>query len=227
MFSMSTEGIETFPHLIGKEIIYGPFLPEVFCEYQELGAGDKLLSSHELKLHHEYLLILSDNYGLIRYNTGDIFKVTKIIHGHPNLEFLRRREMTSSLTGEKITEQQVLALFTFLRLNDPSFESVFMTVFPALLNGEAFYVLGVFSFSIPSDVQEKAQDFLANENIEYKEKVESGRLKDLRVKSFDLFSFAKLMKSEDAMESQFKILPLYERPIELDQKFLFDLSLEF
>ncbi len=54
-------------------------------------------------------MVLSNNSGLYRYNIGDVVRVTRFMKQTPCVEFLHRFGATSSLTGEKLTEVQVVA----------------------------------------------------------------------------------------------------------------------
>jgi hypothetical protein len=66
------------------------------------------LRAHELEVGREYFLVLSNWAGLWRYSLDDRVRVTGRHHHSPVLEFLSRGLHTASITGEKITENQVV-----------------------------------------------------------------------------------------------------------------------
>ena len=66
------------------------------------------LRAHELEPGGEYFLVLSNWAGLWRYSIDDRVRVTGRFGQSPVFEFLSRGLHTSSITGEKITEYQVV-----------------------------------------------------------------------------------------------------------------------
>jgi len=50
---------------------------------------------------------MSTQAGLYRYNIGDVVRVARFVGRTPVLEFLHRTGNTCSLTGEKLTEDQI------------------------------------------------------------------------------------------------------------------------
>ncbi len=67
-----------------------------------------VLRAHELEVGAEYFLVLSNWAGLWRYNLDDRVRVTARHGQSPVLEFLSRGLSTANITGEKITEHQVV-----------------------------------------------------------------------------------------------------------------------
>jgi len=67
-----------------------------------------VLRSHELEEGGEYFLLLTNAGGLWRYDLGDRVRVTGWLGQAPLIEFLSRDAHTASLTGEKLTEDQVV-----------------------------------------------------------------------------------------------------------------------
>ncbi len=71
--------------------------------------GLTVLRAHELRKGGQYFILLTNHTGLCRYHIGDIIRVTDFIGSTPVIEFLSRGSHTSSVTGEKLTEHQVVA----------------------------------------------------------------------------------------------------------------------
>ena len=77
------------------------------------------LRAHELAVGGEYFLVFSNWTGLMRYNLDDRVRVTGFDGQAPVYEFLSRGLRTTSLTGEKLTEHQVVAAMDRATANTP------------------------------------------------------------------------------------------------------------
>ena len=209
MYSMSTETIETLPHRVGDKLHFFPVVKGMYPEFQEQET-ERILSPFELEAGKVYELVVSDEWGLRRYATGDLFLVKELVNSLPDLAFVRRKGRTSSLTGEKLTEEHVREL----SLSLSSLTKFPLTLYPVSRNGETGYELAVIGkTSLPDDFAAKAEAELSRINQEYGSKVSSGRLRPLSVKVLTEHELANLMGKESHWESQFKILPLYEKLI--------------
>lgn len=67
-----------------------------------------ILQAHQLQLNQEYYIFITNTAGLYRYNMGDLVRVTGFAQQTPLIEFLSKGAHTSSITGEKLTENQVV-----------------------------------------------------------------------------------------------------------------------
>jgi hypothetical protein len=79
---------------------------------EEADAGGATIAMHELPELADgqgYRPVLTNHRGLYRYLMEDVFYVEGWHRGVPIMRFSHRHGMTSSLTGEKLTEVQVLA----------------------------------------------------------------------------------------------------------------------
>jgi hypothetical protein len=80
-----------------------------FVPAAEYGTPDPtVLRSHEVRHGEEYFLLLTNHGGLYRYDIGDRVRVTGQVGQAPVIEFMSRDAHTSSLAGEKLTEDQVV-----------------------------------------------------------------------------------------------------------------------
>lgn len=66
------------------------------------------LLAHQLEVGGEYFLVVTNWAGLWRYNMDDRIRVVERLGESPVFEFLSRGLHTASITGEKITEHQVV-----------------------------------------------------------------------------------------------------------------------
>lgn len=109
---MASEGVMAVPIEDGRSggvLAVGANFYE-FVPEDEIDAPDPtVLSPHELEVGRTYVLILSNASGLYRYNIGDVVRVVRFERRTPVIEFLHRAGSTCSLTGEKLTEDQVTA----------------------------------------------------------------------------------------------------------------------
>jgi hypothetical protein len=91
------------------------FVPEDQITSLEPCAGTTLpgnltvLRADELDKGRVYSIFLTNDAGLCRYHIGDLVRVTDHAGSTPVVAFLSRGAHTSSVTGEKLTEYQVVA----------------------------------------------------------------------------------------------------------------------
>ena len=110
--TQSSECIMAIPlrdGMSGGLLAYTCHFFEFIAEKDIEAANPATLQPHELEEGHTYELVVTTGGGLIRYRMGDCFRVLGFRGRTPMLEFLHRKGRTSSITGEKLTEQQVLA----------------------------------------------------------------------------------------------------------------------
>ena len=222
MYSMSTETVETIPYFKPDDIAFLPIAGGVVYEFIEEGAMDhvdNLVNADELEPGKLYTMVVSDNYGLQRYQTGDLFLCRRMIEGLPDLVFVRRRGLEYSFTGEKLTGEQLSVVFETLRTLYPEFLGErFLTCVPSQpLQGLPHYKLLLVGnpcnrFSIPGDLlANRCEELLFEMNCEYRSKRGSGRLGPMRFMEIEIAEFAKRLAENGNWESQFKFLPLCRR----------------
>ncbi|MGD9856536.1 MAG: GH3 auxin-responsive promoter family protein, partial [Planctomycetaceae bacterium] len=81
------------------------FIPE---EQIEQPQPDTLLA-HELEIGCSYCILLTTASGLCRYDIRDVVRCTGHVGTTPLLEFLHKGAHIANVTGEKVTESQVVA----------------------------------------------------------------------------------------------------------------------
>lgn len=64
---------------------------------------------HELETGRDYVVVLSNMTGLVRYRLDDVVRVRGRIAETPLIEFIYRAGRVASVAGEKLTEHQVVA----------------------------------------------------------------------------------------------------------------------
>jgi hypothetical protein len=133
----------------------------------------------DLEVGRSYVVLLSTSAGLYRYNIGDVVRVRAMRGRTPVVEFLHRSGATCSLTGEKLTEQQVIEAMSVVSLRHGLAVEGF-TLHPAS-NGFPHYVLLVELSAAagpadPSQLLNAFEDELCARNTEYRAKRRSERL---------------------------------------------------
>ena len=102
MFSMSTETIQTEMLVRRSDFHFLPTGEKILYEFIEEGNEDReefIVDAMDLKVGHNYTMIVSDPWGLERYQTQDVFRCVGKVHGAPDLKFIKRRGLSYSFTG--------------------------------------------------------------------------------------------------------------------------------
>ncbi len=162
-----------------------PNLFQTYFEFVERGAweaGDAaFVGLHELEHGGEYYVFVTTQDGLYRYDMNDIVRVNGRVHETPTLEFVQKGKGTTSITGEKLTESQVLSAA------------------PAVLSqrgvGQRFFIViadeeaAAYTMYVEADrheggdgIAQEVDERLSKLNVEYEAKRKSGRLAPLRLR---------------------------------------------
>ena len=159
-----------------------PALLDTYFEFAgrddwETGSAD-FRCLHELEPGREYYVFVTTSDGLYRYDMNDIVRVNGSVHATPTLEFVQKGKGTTNITGEKLTEAQVLTAVTEA-LRERAIRPRFFIV---LADPEASaYTLYVEADS-PREragLGDEVDRRLCALNIEYEGKRKSGRLQPL------------------------------------------------
>lgn len=237
MYSMSTETVETLTWFDGDAVRFLPIADDVLYEFLPEGVADDpaaLLGAHELAPGRCYTMVVSDCYGLTRYQTEDLFRCVARVGEAPDLRFLRRQGLSYSFTGEKLTDQQLTTAFATLRAALPVLPGlgIQLTMVPCWPDASAVpgYRLVLahprrerppeLHDAVAADAAARLDALLCSINRELAGKLASGRLAATRpaVMSYDRLATALDPKTRDqrdvarrSFDTQFKLLPLYRR----------------
>lgn len=215
MLSMSTETIETVAGLQNDAPSFVPLAPGVLYEFVEDGLEDhpeNLIAPELLVPGKLYSMIVSDAYGLRRYQTEDLFLCAGSVSGIPDLRFSRRRNLSYSFTGEKLTADQLRIAYDEVESQFPEVRlNGFLTCFPSTCPAPSYRLifvrtgraLSASGAAIASIVEKK----LGEINREYKAKRESRRLGEMTFQAVPIREFVSKTTGA-AAGSQFKFLPL-------------------
>ena len=162
-------------------------------------------------------MVISDAYGLRRYQTDDLFLCKRKINGLPDLAFVRRRSLEYSFTGEKLTAEQLSTVFDQLRALYPSIlAGRFLTCVPT----QPSHAIPHYNVLLIGNRHSNSHDLLATRcdqllseiNCEYKSKRASGRLGPITFIEIETRDFAEQLARNGNWETQFKFLPLHVLP---------------
>lgn len=138
-----------------------------------------VLEAHELQTGRDYFLLLTNASGLYRYNIFDVVRCTGWHHATPLLEFLNKGSSISNITGEKLTEHQVVLAVTSLAAEHGLSLGTY-SLAPCWHERLPYYSLfleqGHPSTDWPREFADQLDQHLCQSNIEYAAKRSSGRL---------------------------------------------------
>jgi hypothetical protein len=228
MYSMSTETPQTTPCYRGDRVAFVPLAPDVLYEFLPEGATDddvhRLVAPDALAVGQRYTMVVSDTYGLTRYQTDDLFECVGHVGQLPDLRFVRRRSLSYSFTGEKLTGAQLQLAFDRARMEFGLGHDVFLTCIPSsprdgsLPHYRLIHVArseGEREIRTSMDAVAAFCDHtLGVINPEYATKRASRRLGALRGARIDRDEFLTRAGADPkgTWEAQFKFLPLVTRP---------------
>ena len=188
-------------------------LPEYyFYEFMKVEDRDKtdppVYRAHELESGTRYFIIITNNSGLYRYDINDIIEVKGFFNRTPRILFVQKGEGITSITGEKLSEEQVI-----IALNEIKKTAGIENYMMICDETNSQYKLFV-EFSKNCSREEKKKTIshldtrLSEINLEYEIKRKSGRLKKpvLVEMAEDSYQIVKemLIKKGLAKEGQFK-----------------------
>jgi hypothetical protein len=149
-----------------------------FIPVDELRANHPTaLEGHELEVGRDYYILLTTSGGLYRYNIHDVVRCVGFQGQAPLLEFLNKGKNFSNLSGEKLSEHQVIRAVE-KTLDELSLPVDFFTVAP-VMEGQPRYVLLLEEKTHQrryAEIAARFQEHLSYLNEEYAEKCASGRL---------------------------------------------------
>jgi hypothetical protein len=162
----------------------------------------------ELQEGRRYRLVVSHTGGLYRYDLNDLVECTGFDQGAPRLRFVRKASGVLSVTGEKVSEDQVVAVMASLGEDLVGFTvGLRMAEVPA-------YQLAVEGRPGP-DLAARFDAALQAHNVEYAAKRASARLAPMELVQLPEGAYAAYRRwriQQGATEGQVKDLVLAARP---------------
>lgn len=167
----------------------------------------------ELEVDREYVVVLTNDAGLIRYRLDDVVKVRGWVEHTPVLEFLHRAGRVSSMAGEKLTEHQLVQAVRSAckRLAIPEFDFV---VGPRWADPPS-YVLSAHA-DVSDALVGAIDESLGEQNFEYQSRRKSNRLGGLSFRALGPGAIdrmdQRLMASRRSTTEQYKRPCLFTEP---------------
>jgi len=155
-----------------------------FVSVDEIDSSSPIaLAAHELQRDQDYYILLTTSSGLYRYNIRDVVRCVGYWGSTPLLEFRHKGSHISSITGEKITESQVVAAVREA-CDERGIRLTQFTVTPIWGDppGYTLYVSAAEKIAEPvlGGLAELLDRCLGKLNCEYREKRDSGRLAEMK-----------------------------------------------
>ena len=191
-----------------------PTLHNTFFEFVEQDDWEndhaRFLGLHEIETDQSYYVLVTTTNGLYRYNINDIVRATQHLNSTPSLEFVQKGKGVTNITGEKLTEFQILQAIYKMR-SKHGFEPDFFVVLADEINAQ--YLLCC-EFDGSANADEIASSFdhsLQRLNIEYQSKRKSQRLlpiRFVRLPAGSGFAYRSERIAAGQRDAQFKYLHL-------------------
>lgn len=184
------------------------FVPEITME-----AGQpKFLTADQLELHGRYYIYFTTSAGIYRYNINDVIEVVGFLNRTPVIQFVRKGMGVSSITGEKLTEEQVRIALSYA-VNQLQLKQIQHFTAAVELDHPPYYTLFA---ELKSDLPEPVRNefvrvfdhSLQAQNLEYQDKRQSKRLGTPVLNIVPPGTYLKLRQqrvAEGAPEAQVKI----------------------
>ena len=140
-----------------------------------------VLTCADLQPNRDYYILFTTSGGLYRYDINDVVRVVDFYRDVPLIEFVRKGRGMTSLTGEKLAEQQVTAaMMTATEALGLDQAIRHFTAVPKFGTPARYAFLIELTEDIPDDrlqaFAERLDRAIGEENVEYEAKRESLRL---------------------------------------------------
>ena len=176
---------------------YFEFIPEA----EHGSSNPTVLEAHELTPDRNYFILLTTSSGLYRYDICDVVRCTGFFGTTPVLRFLHKGAHISNLTGEKISESQVVDSVRHA-LDTNRHRVNYFTLTP-VWNDPPYYQLLLEADDVPTSelaerLSEATDTKLQELNCEYQEKRSTGRLGPLRTTRLQSGTWRRLAEQRQA-----------------------------
>jgi hypothetical protein len=214
--SSEFRGTFTYDHASGAGI---PSLQDNFFEFvsvKERHAGmQHFLTLEQLAAGEEYYIFATTRGGLYRYDMNDIVRVENFLHRTPLLRFVQKGRGVTSITGEKLYENQVTAAVAAALQAAGVQSSFYLMTADRALPGYCLYIESD-GLSPPGAAKfaRHVEQQLSRINLEYAAKRGSGRLAPLEVRPLQSGCsehFRAECVRRGQKEGQFKVVALQYR----------------
>jgi hypothetical protein len=160
---------------------YFEFIPEAEIDRPQ----PVVLAAHEVEAGKSYFIVPTTKFGLYRYHISDLVRVTGFYNKTPLVEFLSKGAHFANLTGEKVSEYQVVQAMAEI-LHELNLTLTAYSVAPCWDDEQPYYGLFVERTDLTGVDQgqrlaEALDRQLVQRNVEYAAKRASARLGAIRL----------------------------------------------
>jgi hypothetical protein len=199
------------------------YLLEFIEEKEKEQKNPKIYKLHELQQGKRYFIIFTNGSGLFRYDINDIIEICGFYNDTPIFKFIQKGEGVTSITGEKLTEQQVIEGIKKTS-DDLGVKVEFYNMF-CDLKGHSYKLFIEYEEKTKKDKKakflESFDSILKTFNPEYEAKRGSGRLDAPEIYELQSGAYEKLKSSlvakGVAKDGQYKDMYLSKKPDILEE----------
>jgi hypothetical protein len=177
-----------------------------FIPADEHGDPDPtVLEAHELEQGQDYFILLTTSAGLYRYDIFDMVRCTGFVGEMPTLRFLNKGRHFSSITGEKLSEHQVV-LAVSKSFNELGLAPVTFTLAPTMAEKPQYELLLEPGEATrhASQLAQRVQQHLSSINEEYADKCLSKRIEPIAVHEIPAGTWAALRANRSRARGNFE-----------------------
>jgi len=189
---LSTEGVVSIPIDNKNDPVLA--VTSHFYEF-ECQRSKKIYLTSELIKKEQYEVIMSTGNGFMRYRTNDIIQVSGFIQKTPTIVFKGRKNRTSDLVGEKLTEIMCIEILNSID-SDLKIEMMGAYFHPSKNeNNQLHYTLNIVteSHSLNKTIILEFVEKLLYENPYYSQAISAQQLEKLKVIYISYESYLKTM----------------------------------
>lgn len=156
-----------------------PLITDNFYEFvarDEWDAGGgRFLGLHEVEIDQDYYVFVTTRSGLYRYDINDVVRIKPGYQNCPALQFIRKGKGVTSITGEKLSEDQVISAVTASLAAHDCLSDTYLALADEDKARYRIYLELPSDVALP-DLAEILEEQLRQVNGEYDDKRASGRL---------------------------------------------------
>ena len=189
---LSTEGVVSIPIDNKNDPVLA--ITSHFYEFECQKSKNIYLTS-ELRKKEQYEVIISTGNGFMRYRTNDIIQVSGFIQKTPTIVFKGRKNRTSDLVGEKLTEIMCIEILNSIN-SDLKIEMMGAYFHPSKNeNNQLHYTLNIVteSHSLNKKIILEFVEELLCKNPYYSQAISAQQLEKLKVIYISYESYLKTM----------------------------------
>ncbi len=178
----------------------------------------QFLTCNQVEVGQRYYVFITTKAGLYRYNINDIIEVKTFYNSAPAITFVQKGKGVTSITGEKLYEEQLMEAINRASAKD-NIEVVFFMALARVDQSRYELYCEFKEANLSAELKKRFITHVENElqtiNMEYQAKRKSLRLSPIELLVLDsgaFEAFKRMRIAEGVREAQFKTEPLTQDP---------------